>query len=114
MESQQHIINPTNPGRALDDSVKHRLHVRGRAADDTEHLGRRCLMLQGFAQFCVAFLEFFEQPDVLDGDDGLIGKGFEKSDLLLRERTNFRSANHDRADRHPLAQQRVTSTVRAR
>ena len=53
-ESQHHVINPTNPGGALDDGVEHRLHVRGRAADDAEHLGRRRLMLQGLAQFCVA------------------------------------------------------------
>ena len=55
-ESQHHVINPTNPRGALDDGIEHRLHVRGRAADDAEHLGRRRLMLQGLAQFCVALL----------------------------------------------------------
>ena len=45
-ESQQHVIDPTNPGGAFDDSIEHRLHVRRRAADDAEHLGRRRLMLQ--------------------------------------------------------------------
>ena len=82
-ESQHHIINPTNPRRALDDGVEHRLHVGRRAADDAEHLGRCRLMLQGLAQFCVALLQFFEQPHVLDGDDGLIGEGFEKLDLFI-------------------------------
>ena len=53
-ESQHHVIDPTNPGRALDDGVKDRLHVCRRAADDAEHLGRRRLMLQGLAQFCIA------------------------------------------------------------
>ena len=28
-ESQHHIIDPTNPGGALDDGVEDRLHVRG-------------------------------------------------------------------------------------
>ena len=60
-ESQHHVIDPTNPGRALDDGVEHRLHVRRRAADDAEHLGRCRLMLQRLAQFRVALLEFFEQ-----------------------------------------------------
>ena len=60
-ESQHHVINPTNPGGALDDGVEHRLHVRRRAADDAEHLGGRRLMLQRLAQFCVALLEFLEQ-----------------------------------------------------
>ena len=90
-ESQHHVINPTNSGRALDDGVEDRLHVGRRAADDAEHLGRCRLMLQGFAQFCVALLEFFEQPDVLDGDDGLVGEGFEQRDLLVRKgRTSVR------------------------
>ena len=82
-ESQHHVINPTNPCGALDDGVEHRLHVRGRAADDAEHLGRCRLMLQRLAQFCVALLEFFEQPHVLDGDDGLVSKGFEQRDVFF-------------------------------
>ena len=45
-KSQHHVINPTNPRGALDDGVEDRLHIRGRAADDAEHLGRRGLMLQ--------------------------------------------------------------------
>ena len=56
-ESQQHIIDPANPRRALDDGVEHWLHVRGRAADNAEHLGRCCLMLQGLTQLCVALFE---------------------------------------------------------
>ena len=59
-ESQQHIIDPANPGRTLDDGVEDRLHVRGRAADDAEHLGRCRLMLQRLPLFCVALAKFFE------------------------------------------------------
>ena len=76
-ESQNHIIDPTNPRGALDDGVEHRLHIRGRAADDAEHLGRCRLMLQRLAQFCVALAEFFEQPHVFDGDDRLIGESLQ-------------------------------------
>ena len=75
-ESQRHIINLTDPGGALDDGVEDRLHIRRRAADDAEHLGRCRLMLQGLAQFCVALAEFLKQAHVLDGDHGLIGEGF--------------------------------------
>ena len=103
-KSQQHIVDSTNPCGALDDGVEHRLHVRGRPADDAEHFGRCRLMFQGLAQFRVAFLDFFEQPHVLDSDDGLIGKGFEESDLLFRKRTNFRAANVDHANRNTFAQ----------
>ena len=105
-ESQHHVINPTNPRGALDDGVEDRLHVRGRAADDAEHLGRCRLMLQGLAQFCVALLEFLEQPHVFDGDDRLCGKGFKQLDLLVGEGTNFRAANKDSSDRGSFTQQR--------
>ena len=90
VESQHHIIYPTNPRRTLDDSIEHRLHVRRRAADDAEHLGRRGLMLQSLAQFRVALLKLFKQPDVLDRDDRLVGEGFEQADLLVAERPDFR------------------------
>ena len=91
-ESQHHVIDPANPCRALDDGIEHRLHVRRRAADDAEHLGRRRLMLQCLAQFRVAFLEFFEQPHVLDGDDRLVGEGFEQSLICfsVKGRTSVR------------------------
>ena len=57
VESQHHVINPTNPCGALDDGVEDRLHVRRRAADDAEHLGRCGLMLQRLSQVMVAFLQ---------------------------------------------------------
>ena len=101
-ESQHYVIDPANPCCAFDDGVEDRLHVGGRAADDAEHLGGRRLMLQRLAQFCVALLEFLEQPDVLDGDHGLVGEGFEQCDLLVSERTDLRAADHDRADRRRL------------
>ena len=104
-ESQHHVINPTNPGGALDDGVEDRLHVRRRAADDAEHLGRCRLMLQGLAQFCVALLHLLEQSHVLDGDDGLVGEGFEELDLPVRERSNSCPPNHDAANRRSFSQQ---------
>ena len=105
VESQHHVINPTNPRGALDDGVEDRLHVRGRAADDAEHLGRRRLMLQRLAQFRVALLQFLEQSDVLDGDDRLVGKGFEQRDLLsVKGRTSVGEWQSHRWN--PFAQQR--------
>ena len=55
------VIDPTNPGGALDDRVEDRLYVRGRAADDTEHLGRCRLMLQSLAQFRIALLDLLNR-----------------------------------------------------
>ena len=73
-ESQHHVIDPTNLGRARDNRIEHRLHVRRRAADDAEHFGCCSLMFQRLAQFRVALLQFFEQPHVLNRDHGLVGK----------------------------------------
>ena len=83
VESQHHVIDSANPCGALDDGVEHRLHVRGRAADDAEYLGGCRLMLQRFAQFRVAFLDLFKQADVLDRDDRLVGEGFKQSDVFF-------------------------------
>ena len=59
-ESQHYVINTANPHGALDDRIQYRLHIGGRAADNTKHLGGCRLMLQCLAQFCVALAEFFE------------------------------------------------------
>ena len=50
---------------------------------------RRRLMLQRFGEFRVALLQFFEQPHVLDGDDRLVGEGFEQLDLSVGERAGL-------------------------
>src|SRR4030095_977795 len=105
-ESQRHIINPTNPSSALDDRIQDRLHVCGRAADNAEHLGCCRLMLQGLAQYCIALLNLLEQSHVFDGDNGLVGEGFEKGDLFVGERTNLRAADGNSPNRETLAQQR--------
>ena len=47
-------------------------------------------MLQRLAQFRVALAEFLEQAHVFDGDHRLVGKGFEKRDLLFGERLDLR------------------------
>ncbi len=109
VESQHHVINPTNPRGALDDGIKDRLHVGGRAADDAEHLGGCRLMFQGFTQFRVALARVsLNKPHVLDGDHRLIGKGFQQRDLLLRKRADFRAANEDSPDCNPFTEQRCS------
>jgi len=89
-EAQHHIINPANSRGALDDRIEDRLYIGGRAADDTEHLRCCGLMLQRLAEFRVAFLEFFEEADILDRDDCLASECFEQFDLSLGKRTNLR------------------------
>src|SRR5262245_34646705 len=104
-ESQQHVINATNPSSALDDGVEDGLHIGGRAAYDAEHLGCCRLMLQCLTQLCIPFLQLLKQPDILDGNDGLVREGFEKGDLLVCEGTDLRAANHNRPNRNTLTEQ---------
>src|SRR5262245_42830212 len=94
-ESQDHVIDPTDLCRALDDGVEHRLHIRGRAADDAEHFGCRSLMLQGLAQFCVAFLNLLEQTHVFNRDHGLIRESCDQLNLTHRKRHHVLAPNRD-------------------
>src|SRR5262249_27517370 len=85
------LLGCAKPRRVLDQSVENWLKFERRAADDLEHIRGRDLLLQGFAQFV-------EQPRVLDGDYGLVGKGLEKHDLLVSKRIDYRASKHNRPD----------------
>src|ERR1041384_2047907 len=61
-------------------------------------------VLQGLRYIAIAFLQFFKQPHVLNGDNGLGSEGFKQFDLFSREWTNFHAADMDRADGYSLAQ----------
>jgi hypothetical protein len=94
------------PGRALRHRVEHRLDVRRRARDHTEDVASGRLLGQGLGQLDVAHLQFLEQADVLDGDDGLVGEGFEQRDLIVGERLGHQPPYHDDPDRQAFSQQR--------
>ena len=63
-------------------------------------------MLQGLAQFRISILQFLKEADILDSNDGLIGKGLQQRDLFLSERTNLHPMNRDRADRRAFSEHR--------
>ena len=88
--SQRHWRSHT-PRGVLSNGIQHRLNISRRTGDDAENLTRRCLLLQ-------CFLEFLEQPHVLDGDDRLVGEGFEKPNLLFSERFHFCTPDENRSD----------------
>src|SRR5262245_29795959 len=87
------------------DRVEHWRKIRGRAADDRKNFARRRLLFQGLSELAVAFLQLLKQPDILDGDDGLVGERFEKSDLLVGERANLKSQNIDNPNGNTFTQQ---------
>ena len=70
------------PDGALHDRIEHRLHVRRRARDHAQDLACGGLPLQ-------RLLRLVEQPDVLDGNDRLVGKRLEERNLLGRERMDL-------------------------
>ena len=48
------------------------------------------------------FFEFLEQPHVLDGDDSLIGEGFQKLDLRWSEGAHLSATCGQRSNEFPL------------
>src|SRR3990170_4794321 len=89
----------------LNKGIQDWLKIECRPANDLEHLTGGRLLIQRLGKVTIALLQFFEQPHVLDGDDGLIGESFEKSDLLIGERADVRSADMNCADRQAFAKQ---------
>src|SRR5215468_3668759 len=93
------------PG-AVYDGVEYWLGFRRRAADDAKHLSGGRLLLKGLGEVLIALPQFRKQAHVLDGDHGLVGKGLEQSDLLVREGIHLGTAKRDRAQRGALPEQR--------
>jgi hypothetical protein len=48
--------------------VQHRLNIRRRACDYTQHLTRRRLLFQRFGELAVAILYFLPQANILNSD----------------------------------------------
>jgi hypothetical protein len=76
------VIGSAHPSRALSNRIKNRLNIGWRAGDDAKDLAGRRLLFQ-------RFLELLEQPDVLDRNDRLMGKRFQKLYLCNGEGTRF-------------------------
>jgi len=83
------IVCLTQPCSTLSDGVKHWLKVSWRAGDYAQNLARSSLLRQCFSQVMVTLLQLLKQPHVLNGDHGLIGKGFKELDLRWGEGTHF-------------------------
>ena len=111
---QQIAVGPHNgahirlakPGRRLDQRVKYRLQVEGRAADHLEHVGSGSLLLQRFAQIVGAPAQLIQQPRVLDGDDRLVGERRHQVDLFRGKWLRPVSPYKDHSDDLSLTQER--------
>ena len=83
---EERPVRGAQPGRVLGEDLEDRLEVERGAADDLQYLARGRLALQGFRQVMVPRLHLGEEPDVLDGDDRLVGEGLQQIDLPFGER----------------------------
>src|SRR4029077_1413618 len=73
-------------------------HVKLRAANDFQHVGRCRLLFQCLAQVVGPLAQFVEQPRVLNGDDRLSGEVLDQLDLLLGKGTNLLAVDGESAD----------------
>ena len=78
--------------------VEHLMQIECRAADNLENIGCGGLLPQRLRQIVGAFAQFPEQPRILDGNNCLLGEVAEQLDLLVSERADLLSINHDHAD----------------
>ena len=84
-------IRLAQPRRRFDQRVEHGLQIERRATNHLEHVGRRGLLLQRFAQLV-------EQARILDGDDGLRGEIGQQGDLFVGERAYLLAVDDQRTN----------------
>jgi hypothetical protein len=60
----------------------------------------------GLRERLVLLLQLREQPDVLNGNDRLIGEGLEERYLVRGKRLHLHSRHVDRSNRHAVAHHR--------
>src|SRR5215471_12740018 len=96
------VIRIAEACRGLDQRIEHPLQIERRPADDLQNISGGRLLFQGFCQLPFACLLSLEQSRVLDGDDGLVGEGFDQSDLMVSECTGITAHDTERSDRLTL------------
>ena len=70
--------------RLGDDGGEHGFEIE-RRVHRLRHFSERAQLADGAAKFIGALAQRVQQANVLDRDGGLVGEGFDKSDLLVRE-----------------------------
>src|SRR6516162_7893739 len=88
-----------------DDRVEDYIDIECRA-ESLAHRPERPELPDRTREVLRAGFEFLEEPNVLNGDDGLVGERAEQVDLLDVELTGLGPTDGDRADRAPITQHR--------
>jgi hypothetical protein len=94
---EKSVTGLTEAGGGSDDGVKDGLQIGRRARDHAQDLGRGGLLLE-------RLFRLGEQPDVLNGDDGLVGEGLKEGNLRVGEWPALLPGDGDGADRIAISQ----------
>jgi hypothetical protein len=86
------------PYRRLDQGLKHRPKIEGRAADDFEHVTRRCLVSERLLEIASALPQLAKEPRVLHRDHRLDGEILQQCDLLFGERAHLLPVDREAAE----------------
>ena len=91
------------------DGGEHAVEVQ-RRRDRPADLAQRLQLAHRARELGGTRLQLLEQAHVLDGDDGLVGEGLKKRDLLLGEGPDLGAVDHQDADGDPFPEQRRGQT----
>ena len=73
--------------------------------DGAQHLAGGRLLGEGVGQLGIPCLQFLEQSNILDRDNGLVGEGLQKCDLVVGKPAGFAARHSDRSNRLGLTKQ---------
>src|SRR5262249_18007896 len=85
------VVGAAKAAGRFNERLQHRLEIEGGAADHLEHVGGGGLLLERLPQLV-------QQPDVLDGDDGLRGEILDQIYLLIVEGSDLLAIDSDRTN----------------
>src|SRR5262249_53373752 len=105
--TKQHTkLGLANPHSILQHGLEHEFQIARRTRNNSQHLRSRRLLLQRLGKLARALLLGLEQPNVLDRDHRLVGKGADKLNLPVRKRRDLCFPQGYYSEWNALAQQR--------
>jgi len=77
LPANRSLVGVAQPSSRLNQRIENCLQIECRTADDLEHVGGSCLLLQGLGQILGMRLHFVEQAHIADCNHGLIGESLQ-------------------------------------
>src|SRR5262249_30260656 len=85
---------------------EHGLNISRRPADHTEDFARGSLLIEGLGEVSITGLELLEEPNILDGNNRLVGEGLEESHLGIGKWAHIGTQNRETTKWLAFAEQR--------